>query len=90
MAIVKQSAYIINADFFDKSKPVNEWPAGIIVNAKSKSGYSYKTMNELPTLEPGNKRIDGFGMPDKHWLLVDNIGNAWIENDDDFKKKYSF
>lgn len=74
MAKYTKRIVVVEAEQFDSTKSQSSWPAGVIVNAKAKSGYSYGTLNEV-SLGSGNVKIDGVPINHLDYIvkMVDGI-----------------
>jgi len=90
MAYIRRKKDVLTGTFFDKSKNQSTWPMGVIQNAKSPTGYSYGTLDEItPLMGIGYVKIDGFVVNDLTWIVIDGEGNAWSETNEEYQKKYT-
>jgi hypothetical protein len=89
MAKYKNKKAFIDAYFIDFSKP-EQWPDGVISNAQSPTGVSYKSLEEKQALgqSVGSVMIEGIPIATNSWLVIDWRGVPSNLTNEEFNKRY--
>lgn len=77
-------AYFIDLD--DKAS----WPDGVIVNAASRTGISYKSLDEKPVTDQaaGSVYVEGFEIINRSWLVIFHNKIAINLEVDEFEERF--
>lgn len=79
----------IDAEQFDSSKPVGDWPIGVQANVLSPTGFSYGTLAEIQApMGPGYVMIDGFPIKNLDFLVTDCTGKKYALSVEEFNKRF--
>lgn len=80
----------IDAEQFDSSKPANQWPVGVQVNALSATGWSYGTLAEIQApMGPGYVKIDGFPVRNLDYICTAGDGVKYNLNPTEFSIRFA-
>lgn len=83
MAKYKYKRKEVDAEQFDDTKPMAQWPARVQLNAASLTGYSYGTLDITIDDDSQGEIMDGFEINSTDYLVTEN-GATYRRSESDF------
>lgn len=84
----KKDTIEVDAEQFDSSKPLAQWPDQVQENVLSVTGYSYKDMSTTTDPDTGAEGSNGFELEDLDYLITEKDGVVHRMSEANFINEY--